>query len=414
MDTQSWDKTESLPGGGLSELRETGLDILECKREGPYVWDENGKRYIDCNCGAGTFNLGRRSPELIQALKDGVRETDQGNFPLVSEEKAMLAKTLADFVPGPLDCSVFSVVRGEAVDFACKVARGVTGRTELVTPDGGWYGQTGFALSLSQCSEQESFGPLIPDVRVMPWGDIGGAEGTIGSETAAVILEPIQAENHCRAADTDYLTALADLCRARGALLVLDETQTNFGRAGAKFAFEEIGVAPDVLVLGEALGGGMFPIAVTMMTPRVGRFMRRHPLIHLSTFGGSDIGCRVAMKALEIYDRERPWRNAEVMGRYLHHGIEKIAGQPDSAIRGVTGKGLLLSLDLATEDQAKAFCRHAVQNGLLVAPGQVAGDTVVLRPSLTISEDVAEAILKALSAAATATVTVTGAHGASE
>ena len=386
--------------GRVEQLRAAGLDMLEARREGPYVYDQDGARYVDGISSAGIFNLGRRHPELVEELKRAMRETDQGNFPLISREKAVLAKTLADFVPGPLECSVFSVVRGEAMDCACKVARGFTRRPELVTVDGGWYGQTGFSLSLSQRDDLESFGPLIPDVRVIPFGNVQAAENTIGDRTAAVILEPIQAENHCRQASAAYLNSLAELCRARGALLILDETQTNFGRTGTRFACEESGVVPDVLVLGEALGAGIFPIAATMLTQRVNSFLNAHPMIHLSTFGGSDLGCRVALKALEVYAREQPWQNAAAMGRKLVDGIEALVREDRSPIRGVAGKGLLLSLDLGAEETAQQFCRDTAQHGLLMSRGEVARHTVLLRPSLLVTQDQVDEILIALRAAA--------------
>lgn len=382
-----------IPQSRMRVLQALGHEFLEGRREGAYVFDQNGKRYLDCCGSAGTFNLGRRHPELVAELRQAMRETDQGNFPMISKEKALLGQALANFVPGDLECSIFSVVRGEAMDAACKIARGFTGRTQLLTVDGGWYGQTGFALSLSQRPDRDTFGPLIPDVLVMPFGDLGAAKKTITAKTAAVILEPVQAENHCRAASPDYLCGLANLCRAQGALLILDETQTGFGRTGRKFAFEESGIEPDMLVLGEALGGGLFPIAATILTQRVNAFMNAHPLLHLSTFGGADLGCRVACKALEIYEREKPWLNAAKMGEQLLRQLGELAGR--GPIRSVAGKGLLLSLDVGAAEAATAFCRNSAAQGVLATTGAVATNSVLLRPSLLIGESDVGAILSA-------------------
>ncbi len=372
--------------------------VIEGAREGAYLFDRDGKRYLDCCGSAGMFNLGRRHPELVAELKRAMRETDQGNFPMISQEKALLAQALADFVSGALECAIFSVTRGEAMDAACKIARGFTGRPELVTVDGGWYGQTGFALSLSQRTDRDAFGPLIPGVIAVPFNDSSAAKRAIGAKTAAVIVEPVQAENHCRAATPEYLSTLAGTCRAQGALLIVDETQTGFGRTGRRFAYEESGIAPDLLVLGEALGGGMFPIAATMLTQRVNAFMNAHPLLHLSTFGGADLGCRVAIKALEIYNREQPWSSAAKAGALLAQGLSELEGR--GAIRGVAGKGLLLSLDLGSRESAVAFCGALARHGLLAEPGAVAEHTVVLRPSLLISDQEAAAILDAVKKAA--------------
>ncbi len=385
--------------GRPQPLDALGHNLLEGRREGPYVYDEDGNRYLDGIGGAGTFNLGRRPPELADALRDAMRETDQGNFPMISIEKTALASALADFVPGPLDCTVFAVMRGEAMEAACKIARGFTGRPELVTVDGGCYGQTGFALTLSERADRDLYGPLVPEVRTIPHGDVE-ALTSVGAKTAAVILEAVQAENHCRTASPAYLRAVARCCRETGALLVLDETQTNFGRTGRRFAFEEAGVEPDILVLGEALGGGMFPIAATMLTQRVNAFLNKHPMIHLSTFGGSDVGCRVARKALELYERESPWENAAKMGALLQEGLQTLADDEASPIRSIAGSGLLWSLDLGAQDATHTFCRAAAGQGLLLLPGETARNTALLRPSLTICEEQVEEILEALRAAA--------------
>ncbi len=366
------------------------------------MYGEDGRRYIDGVCSAGVFNLGRRPPELAEALRDALRATDQGNFPMVSREKAALAEALAAFTPGALECAVFSVMRGEAVDAACKVARGCTGRPELVTVDGGWYGETGFALSLSERADADAYGPLVPDVCRIPCGDFDAADAAVGAETAAVVLEPVQAENHCRTAAPAYLEHLEALCKTRGALLILDETQTNFGRTGRRFAFEVSSAVPDMLVLGEALGGGMFPIAATLLTQRVNAFLNRHPMIHLSTFGGSDVGCRVASRALELYEEHRPWENAAKMGTLLRARIEALVEQYPGTVGGVAGAGLLLSLDLCVPEKADAFCRAAAEAGLLLLPGKVARHTVLVRPSLLITEAECGAIAGALEAACAA------------
>ena len=370
--------------------------ILEGKRAGAHLFDTDGRKYVDGDSSSGTFNLGRRHPELAEELKRAMRATDQGNFPIISEEKALLAEALGSFVPGALECSLFGVTRGEAFDAACKVARGFTKRPGLVTVDGGWYGQTGFALSLSQRADRHLFEPLVPNVKVVPFGDPEAMDRAMGMDTAAVFLEPMQAENGCRAADAAYARRVAELCRSWGALLVFDETQTNFGRTGTPFYFERLGVEPDMLILGEALGGGMFPITVTMMTPRVNEFMNEHPLIHLSTFGGSDVACCVARTALDIYRREEPWKNAKAMEHGLRSAFSSLAGDYPSLLLGVQGAGLLLSLKTPSEQTAKRLCQACLHRGLLVAPGKVAKNTVIVRPSLLISEDEAGELVAAL------------------
>lgn len=399
MDETFDDYAKLICAAHVKELESLGLDIIEAEREGPYVIDHEGRRYVDCNTSGAVFNLGRRHPELLAEMKRAMVETDQGNFPMISREKAALAEMLADFTPGDLECSVFSVVRGEAFEFACKLARGYTGKAELVAPDGSWFGQTGFAVSLSDRPDRSDFAPLIPEVLTIPFGDIDGARQTISKNTAALFLEPVQAENHCRAVGGDWLRALRDHCHETGTLLVFDETQTGLGRTGKRFAFEHFGVTPDVLIIGEALGAGIFPIAATVFTQEINTFLNDHPMIHLSTFGGSDLGCRVACRALDIYTETRPWENARALGMDLKSGIEKIAAAHGEVIRSVAGMGLLLSLDLGTPERAARFCRETSRAGVLASPGSVARHSVLLRPSLTVTSTEIGLVLEGIEAA---------------
>lgn len=371
----------------LQHNQTDGHDIVEAERSGDSFYDADGNRFIDCDSSSGIFNLGRRQPAIKDELLRALNETDQGNFPMISIEKAALAEKLAEFVPGDLECSVFSVTRGESIDFACKLARGVTQKTELLFLEGSWFGHTGFALSLSDLKEKKIFGPLIPGTRKLPFGCIDALKETITKNTAAIFIEPVQSENGCRSADSDYLKKLSQLCNDTGALLVVDETQTGIGRTGKKFAFEHAGILPDILVIGEALGAGMFPIAATVFNQKLNRFMNAHPMIHLSTFGGSDLGCRAALTALEEYERLMPWENADNAGTILLTELNEIMQDYPDIIRNIEGSGLLISMECVTEDIAELFCKTAASNGLFICRGQIKKESVIFRPSLLISED---------------------------
>ena len=385
---------------GRGRAAELGWDFVVARAEGAYVLDTAGTRYLDCHTGAGIANLGHRPPELVAAVKRAVHETDQGNFPLISAEKAALAADLAAFAGGRLPGVTFGVVRGEIFDFACKLARGATGRKVLLAAEGCWFGQTGFALSLSTRPEKALFGPLIPETRILAVeGD--ALLGAVGSDTAAVMVEPLQAENHCREISAETLRVLRARCSATGTLLVADETQTGFGRTGRKFALEESGVEPDVLVVGEALGAALFPIVAALATEAVQGFMHAHPLLHLSTFGGSDLACVAARAALASYAAVRPWENAAREGKRLRAGLEEIARRAP-AIESIAGRGLLVSLGLGTPERARAFCRALARARVLAVPGEVARHTVVLRPSLTLGEDDVALLLDAVAQAAAA------------
>jgi putrescine aminotransferase len=366
---------------------------------GAWITTEDGRRILDGLSGDGICNLGRRPAAVVAALREALSQTDQGNFPMISREKADLAAALAAWAPGDLDAALFSVMRGEALDAALKIARGRTGRATLVAASGSWFGETGFALSLSDHPGRDRYGPLIPQARVVPFGDLGAAAGEVDRGAAAFVLEPMQAEHHAREAEPGYLQGLRDLCDRRGALLVIDETWTGLGRTGHRLACERAGVVPDILILGEALGAGVFPIAATLVSRDVNRFMEAHPLIHLSTFGGSDLGCRAGLAALAAYEDARAWDRAAGAGARLREGLERLRSRHPGVVASVAGRGLLLSLDLGSPARAVRFCRAAAAAGLLVRPERLTPNAVLLAPSLLVSDDEVDGILDAAGAA---------------
>lgn len=368
-------------------LRSKGHDFLEQEGRGSRVIDSEGKDYLDCYTSGGMYNLGRRNEIVAERFKKAIHETDQGNFVMPSDYKALLARRLSEFVPGTLDCVLFGVTRGESMDAASKLARGFTARPEFVTVDGGLYGESGFALSLSARAGREQFGGLIPGVKTVPFGDVEAARKAVSSRTAAFIMEPVQAENHCRMADAGYYSRIRALCDANGAKLIFDETQSGFGRTGTKFFFEQVGVQPDILIIGEAITSGMFPMTAMVFTPELKHFFDLHPLIHLCTFGGHDLGCLVAMAALDEYDRLEPWDNAAGIGDKLMKDLSALAAKHSEKVVSIAGKGLLISMKLISEDLTKKFCAAAKQRGLLVNIGRMDSATVLIRPSLLVNEE---------------------------
>jgi acetylornithine/succinyldiaminopimelate/putrescine aminotransferase len=379
----------------VNQIRSKGHDFLEQDRGGSYLGDSEGKRYLDCYTSGGSFNLGRRNPVIAERFMKAIYETDQGNFVMPSEEKALLARRISDFMPGNLDCVLFGVTRGESMEAASKLARGFTARPGLVTVDGGCYGESGFALSLSERPGKEQFGELIQGVQVIPFGDIDAARKVVGQQTAAVIMEPIQAENHCRTADAEYYRQMRALCDTTGAKLIFDETQSGFGRTGKRFFFEHVEVTPDILIVGEAIMSGMFPMTAMVFTPELKGFFDIHPLIHLCTFGGHDLGCKVAMTSLDEYDRLQPWNNAAKTGEKLMKELSVVAGRSGKKAFSVAGKGLLISLKFSSPDSARVFCGKARENGLLVNTGMVDKAAVLIRPSLLITEEEAQKVVQA-------------------
>ena len=356
------------------------------------------KALFDGSCGKGIFHLGRYPEPVAAVLAAAADETDQGNFPMISREKADLAEALAHFAPGELDCVVFGVMRGEPMECAAKVARGRTNRMPLVTVAGSYFGETGIALSLSEVPGKERFGPLLPGIRTVPFFDRRAIERELSHGAAALIFEPVQMEHGGNMVLPDDLRAARRLCDQYGALLVLDETRTGFGRTGFRFACEAADVVPDILLVGEALGAGLFPITAAIFTQNVNRFLNAHPMIHLSTFGGSDLGCRVGLATLAEYERLEPWDNARERGAQLRLTLEqgRLGG---SKLVDIRGRGLRLALDFADASTATRYIKAAARHGLFLRSARFAPHVVVVEPPLIITPEETRSLGESLLAA---------------
>ncbi|MEO8092821.1 MAG: aminotransferase class III-fold pyridoxal phosphate-dependent enzyme [bacterium] len=286
--------------GKVAFFSELGLDLIPGERGGVRFSDAySGRSYLNCHCNGGVFNLGHRNPRLIAALRGALDDLDLGNHHLISGWRAKLAERLAETTGGRLPGVVFGVGGGEVVDLALKLARGHTGRTAIISVSGGYHGHTGLAVATGDAQYRDPFGPNLPGFVQIPFNDLEALEREIEG-AAAVILESIPATLGFPLPEPGYLRGVGDLCRANGALLILDEVQTGLGRTGTVWYYQQEDVEPDMVVTGKGLSGGLYPIAATLMTAELHAFFVARPFVHLSTFGGSELGCVVALEVLAI------------------------------------------------------------------------------------------------------------------
>ncbi|MHB8247156.1 MAG: aspartate aminotransferase family protein [Acidimicrobiales bacterium] len=386
-------------------LASAGLDVVEAAREGIYVTDAAGRRYIDCFTSAGSFNLGRRHPAIVRAMIEAVEDEqlDLGNFPLLSIAKADLARRLAEVTPGDLDCVMFGTGGGEAVDFAIKLARGSTMRPGIVCSIDGYHGHTGFALSASgRDAYQDPFRPLMPGFSRVTFGDVGALEAAVGDDTAAVLLEPVQGEGGVVPAPRGYLEAARRICDAHGALLVLDEIQTGLGRTGRLFACEHSGVLPDIMTLAKSLGGGLYPISATVYRRELQDFVYMNPFVHLSTFGGSDIGCRVALATIDTLVSEGVPAHAASMGERFGEGFDRLRRRFPLLIREVRRLGLMIGVEYTDDSLGPRMSRELARQGVIAIFSANHSSVMRIMPPLVIQPDQVDEVLGAFGRAMSA------------
>jgi acetylornithine/succinyldiaminopimelate/putrescine aminotransferase len=381
-------------------MRAAGLDIIEAERSGPWVWDLDGERFLDCFTSAGSFNVGRRNPRVVAAAHAAIDSLDNGNFLLCSQQKAQLAAKLAEISPGDLSCTMFGTGGGEAIDFAIKLARGATGRPRIISTVNGYHGHTGFALSAGgRESFRRPFEPLMPEFTQVPYGDLQAISGAIDERTAGVLLEPIQGEGGIVMPPPGYLDGVRSACDRAGALLILDEIQTGLGRTGKWWASEHDGVTPDIMTTAKSLGGSLMPISATIFTEDLREFLIPNPFIHLSTFGGSDVACAVALEVIAVMQETRLVEHAAEMGERLFAGLHAIAAEHPDVITDVRGRGLMAGIQYSEDSLGPRMSYHLARHGVLAIYSGNEPSVMRLMPALVIAEQEIDLLLSALRAA---------------
>ena len=378
-------------------MKAAGLDIIEQRRDGASVWDVTGKKYIDCQTGSGIMNVGRHNREIVEKLKEALDTYDIGVFLLCSKQKADLAKKLAEITPGDLECTIFGVGGGEANDAAIKIARGYTMKTEIIYAERAYHGHTGFALSaIGRAAYKTPFEPLMPGFKMVPFGDIDAIRRAVTDDTAAIILEPIQGEGGIHIPPDDYLPEVRKLCDGKEILLILDEIQTGLARTGKMFACEHWGVVPDIMTLAKSLGGGIYPISATIFKREIQDFFVPHPFIHLSTFGGSDLGCIVGLAAIEYIEKNNLADQAEKMGKRFRAGFDRLLNDFPNLLLEVRQKGLMMGLQYTNESIGPRMTRKMADRGVIAVYTGNDPSICRLMPPLVITPDEVDVVLNDL------------------
>ncbi len=381
--------------GKVDIYRKYDIALVPGKRGGCFIHDVDGRAFINCHCNGGVFNLGHRNPRVMKAVTAAMKTYDIGNHHLISAPKALCARMLAETLPKGLDQVVFGVSGGEAIDLAIKLARGVTKRDGVVSALGGYHGHTGLALATGDAKFREKFGAIPPGFSQVPFNDIPAMEAAVTEGTAAVILETIPATMGIVVPGKGYFSAVEKICRARGALFILDEVQTGFGRTGKMWGFQHFGATPDMVVMGKGMSGGIYPISATVYHQKYSWLFKEDPFVHISTYGGSEIGCFAAMEVMKISRAKAFQSKVASMGAFFRKEFAALGKRYPKLGLKVRGLGLMMGLEFKDEMTALFLVKLLFDNGVyLVYSGN---DPKVLQflPPLVITRAVAGKILKA-------------------
>ncbi len=376
---------ESAHSSGLYQKR----DVVLVRGEGAVVWDDTGREYIDCVGGQGIANLGHGNAAVADAIAAQARTLASCTELFYNDRRAELYDKLTALLPASLDRIFLCNSGTEAVEGALKFAHVATKRSRVVATMRGFHGKTMGALSATWGPEyRELFGPLLEGFTHIPFNKTEALDGAITTETSAFILELVQGEGGVRPATTEFVAEAARVCRERGAMLIIDEVQTGYGRTGTMFALEQYGVVPDLLCLAKAIAGGL-PMGAIAFSQVLGELPKRS---HSTTFGGNPLACAAAIATIDEHRRLGLSGNAAERGAQLQAGLRSI-GSPK--IREVRGLGLLQGIELK-ENSGPTL--KALQDQGVLALG--AGPTVVrYLPPLVISAPQIDAVVAATRAA---------------
>jgi acetylornithine/N-succinyldiaminopimelate aminotransferase len=352
------------------------------KAEGLYLYDIEGKGYMDLVSGFAVSSIGHRHPKVIEAIKSQLDKfmhlTVYGEF--VQAPQVKLAEKLTSLLPETLSSVYFTNSGAEACEGALKLAKKFTNRSHIISFHNSYHGSTHGALSvMGNEYYKQAYRPLLPDIEFIAFNASADLEH-ITTQTACVIIEAVQGEAGVRVPDVSYMQDLRKKCDETGSLLIFDEIQTGFGRTGKLFAFEHYDIDPDILLLAKAMGGGL-PIGAFVSSKKIMDVLKENPILgHITTFGGHPVSCAAALASLNVIIEEDLMVDVSIKENLF----KSLLNHPK--IREVRGKGLMLAIQLDTFEQVENISKRCIENGLIIDWFLHCDTALRLAPPLTITE----------------------------
>jgi ornithine--oxo-acid transaminase len=345
------------------------LDVVVERAEGVWVWDVEGRKYLDCLSAYSALNQGHRHPKIIEAMVAQAGKVTLTSRAFHNDQMGPFLQELTALCRAEMALPMNT--GAEAVETAIKACRkwgykvkGIPdGKAEIIVLSNNFHGRTTTIVGFSSEEQyRDGFGPFTPGFVLIPYGDFGAFEKAVNPNTAGLLIEPIQGEGGVLVPPEGYLRKTYELCRKNNILWIADEIQTGFGRTGKMFCSEWEGITdPDMLILGKALGGGLYPVSAVVASKKILGVFR--PGDHGSTFGGNPLGCAVARAALKVIVEENLVGRSAELGAYFMDGLRAIRSRH---VREVRGRGLLIGVELKTESgPARPYCEKLRDLGVL-------------------------------------------------
>ena len=376
--------------------QDAGVDLVIDRREGYCLYDMDGRRLIDVHLNGGTYNLGHRNPELIEVLNAGAQRFDMGNHHFPALARTALAEALAACTPEGLQYTIYGAGGAEAVELAIKSARNATGKRRIVSIIRAYHGHSGLSVKTGDERFSRIFlsEDLLGEFVQVPFNEPDAMEDALrGRDVAAVIMETIPATYGFPMPREGYLPAVKQLCERYGALYIADEVQTGLMRTGEMWGITRYGVTPDVMVIGKGITGGMYPISCCVVSEEAGRWLKQDGFAHMSTAGGAELGCVVALKVLEITQRPEVRSMVRYISDYLRAGLDQIQDLYPDFFTGIRQNGVVMGLVFNHPEGAKPVMRRLYENGVWAIFSTLDPRVLQFKPGILMNQGLCEDLL---------------------
>ena len=382
--------------------QDAGVDLVIDRREGYCLYDLDGRRLIDVHLNGGTYNLGHRHPELIEVLNAGAQRFDMGNHHFPALARTALAEALAECTPPGLQYTMYGAGGAEAVELAIKSARHATQRRKIVSIIKAYHGHSGLSVKTGDERFSRTFlsEDLLGEFVQVPFNRLDEMEAALKEgDAAAVIMETIPATYGFPMPQEGYLPGVKRLCERYGALYIADEVQTGLMRTGEMWGISRYGVVPDIMVIGKGITGGMYPVSCCVTSPRAGGWLEEDGFAHMSTAGGAELGCIVALKVLEITQRPEVRSMVRYISDYLRSGLDDIQAQYPDFFVGIRQHGVVMGLEFDHPEGAKPVMRRLYENGVWAIFSTLDPRVLQFKPGILMTQRLCEDLLRRVEAA---------------